>query len=312
MRGTSRSPNSARISIASARSACSSALTERGRTSASASSAIGPTTGHCGRTAREPRVRADQHVVEHAQVAEHAAVLERAREAERRELLGRKAGDVATRRRSRVPASGASSPVTRLNTVVLPAPFGPMMLTSSPSLTASDSALTAVTPPKRRVSPVDLQERRHHTVPIRPCGRIADQQQQRDAVDQHAVLGGGAEQLRQADQHDRAEDRARYVAEPAEDHHGEREQRDLRREGLVVHIGEDVRHQGARDAGGESRRRRRRGSCSGRARCRSCAPRRRRRGSRARCGRDARRAGAIAAAPARSARKARSRRSTCR
>ena len=39
----------------------------------------------------EARVRADQHIVEHAQVAEHAAVLERAREAERRELLGRQA-----------------------------------------------------------------------------------------------------------------------------------------------------------------------------------------------------------------------------
>ena len=50
-----------------------------------------------------------------------------------------------------VPASGLSSPVTRLNTVVLPAPFGPMMLTNSPSATLSDSASTAVTPPKRRV-----------------------------------------------------------------------------------------------------------------------------------------------------------------
>ena len=50
-----------------------------------------------------------------------------------------------------VPLSGLSRPVTRLNSVVLPAPFGPMTLTSSPSFTDSDSALTAVTPPKRRV-----------------------------------------------------------------------------------------------------------------------------------------------------------------
>ena len=68
-----------------------------GRTSASASSPSGPITGHCGRTAREARVRADQHVVEHAQVPEDAAVLEGAREAERGELFGRQAGDVAAR-----------------------------------------------------------------------------------------------------------------------------------------------------------------------------------------------------------------------
>ena len=41
----------------------------------------------------EPRVRADQQVVEHAQVAEHAAVLERAGEAERGKPLGGEAGD---------------------------------------------------------------------------------------------------------------------------------------------------------------------------------------------------------------------------
>ena len=39
---------------------------------------------------------------------------------------------IVCRANATLPASGDSSPVTRLNTVVLPAPFGPMMLTSSP------------------------------------------------------------------------------------------------------------------------------------------------------------------------------------
>src|SRR5437870_5564740 len=42
-------------------------------------------------------------------------------------------------------------PVTALNTVVLPAPLGPMIEKISPSLTARSSPLTAVTPPKRMV-----------------------------------------------------------------------------------------------------------------------------------------------------------------
>ena len=54
--------------------------------------------------------------------------------------------DLAARR-------AVSSPVTRLNRVVLPAPFGPMMLTSSPLARSRSMSSTAVRPPKRRVSP---------------------------------------------------------------------------------------------------------------------------------------------------------------
>ena len=84
---------------------------------------------------RQARVRADQQIVEHAQVAEDATVLEGAGEAECGNSLRREAGDRRARRMSTLPASGDSRPVTRLNTVVLPAPFGPMMLTSSPEAT---------------------------------------------------------------------------------------------------------------------------------------------------------------------------------
>src|SRR5262249_12239131 len=133
--------------------------------------------------------------------------------------------------------------------------FGPMTLTSSPSATVSDRSSTAVTPPKRRVRPA-MSISAITRCPLygsqEPLRAEANEQQQRDAVDQIAVFGEPAEQLRQADQRDRAEDRAGDIAEAAEDHHGERQQRGLRREGLMVHIAVRVRQQGARDAGGEA------------------------------------------------------------
>src|SRR3989304_6039048 len=46
------------------------------------------------------------------------------------------------------PLSGRSNPVIRLNTVVLPAPLGPINPRISPSATLKDSACTAMTPPK--------------------------------------------------------------------------------------------------------------------------------------------------------------------
>ena len=51
------------------------------------------------------------------------------------------------------------------------------------------------------------------------------QQQQHDAVDQDAVLRRDPEHLRQADQRDRADDRAGDVAESAQDHDRQRQDR---------------------------------------------------------------------------------------
>src|SRR5262245_58832222 len=51
------------------------------------------------------------------------------------------------------PASGATSPVNWPISVVLPAPFGPMMACSSPAGTARSMPSEAVTPPKRLVRP---------------------------------------------------------------------------------------------------------------------------------------------------------------
>src|SRR6185369_7077800 len=46
-----------------------------------------------------------------------------------------------------VPRSGRMNPDTRLNTVVLPAPFGPMSAVIEPSVTPNDAPSTAATPP---------------------------------------------------------------------------------------------------------------------------------------------------------------------
>src|SRR5262245_37758670 len=52
------------------------------------------------------------------------------------------------------PASGASSPVIRLNSVVLPAPLGPMMRRRSPGSTARSMPLVTRRPPNAFVNPV--------------------------------------------------------------------------------------------------------------------------------------------------------------
>src|SRR5215475_16146590 len=51
-----------------------------------------------------------------------------------------------------LPESGARWPVSWLISVVLPAPFGPMMACSSPLATSSETWSVARMPPKRRTS----------------------------------------------------------------------------------------------------------------------------------------------------------------
>src|ERR1700680_3948190 len=56
------------------------------------------------------------------------------------------------------PELGVSSPVSWPISVVLPAPFGPMMACSSPRLTSSKMLSDATTPPKRLVKPSILSK----------------------------------------------------------------------------------------------------------------------------------------------------------
>src|SRR5512147_1231277 len=58
------------------------------------------------------------------------------------------------------PADGRSSPLTRLKRVVLPAPFGPMRATISPSETAKPTRWRTRRPPKLRVTSVPSRKGR--------------------------------------------------------------------------------------------------------------------------------------------------------
>ena len=58
------------------------------------------------------------------------------------------------------PASARTKPQMTLNSVVLPAPLGPITPTTSPGATVSDTSSSAVSPPKRTVSRLDLQHLR--------------------------------------------------------------------------------------------------------------------------------------------------------
>src|ERR1700755_2552007 len=55
-----------------------------------------------------------------------------------------------------LPECGARCPVSWLISVVLPAPFGPMMACSSPWATSSETWSVAMMPPKRRTRSLTL------------------------------------------------------------------------------------------------------------------------------------------------------------
>ena len=94
-------------------------------------------------------VRAEQHVLQHGHVRIDAEVLERARDAERDDLRAPVRGRCARPANEIAPLATVYSRVTQLNSVVLPAPFGPISPQISPSLTAQVTPSSARTPPKR-------------------------------------------------------------------------------------------------------------------------------------------------------------------
>ena len=83
---------------------------------------------------------------------------------------GRRPLRVSPRQRS-VPSSGRVKPQTTLNSVVLPAPFGPMTPSTSPCSTWRLTALSAVRPPKRTVTPSTSNRPRPVDGALRRCPR---------------------------------------------------------------------------------------------------------------------------------------------
>ena len=113
-----------------------------------------------------------------------------------------------------------------LNSVDLPAPFGPMTDRISFSRHRKETSLTATRPPKRLVRPDDLEELGHRLSPSSvateprlsmPFGRnsISDDQQRR--IDQQLELAGLEQQVPAEIEDQRAEHRPEDVAEAAEE-----------------------------------------------------------------------------------------------
>src|ERR1700738_1134371 len=121
------------------------------------------------------------------------------------------------------PACGSSWPVSWLISVVLPAPFGPMIACNSPLATSSETLSVARMPPNRRTS---LSTRSKGSAKAQPpqhpddaaAPEQHDQQQQR-AHDQRPVFRTLRQKFFQQKIDDRADPRAEQRADAAEDDH---------------------------------------------------------------------------------------------
>src|SRR6478752_5225752 len=119
-----------------------------------------------------------------------------------------------------VPASGSSCPVNWLISVVLPAPFGPMIACNSPFVTSSETLSVATMPPNRRTRFSTSSNGSATGEPPQETVDAAapeqhDQQQQR-AHDQRPVFGELRQELLQHEVDDRADHRTEQRAHAAE------------------------------------------------------------------------------------------------
>src|SRR5688572_21145232 len=137
------------------------------------------------------------------------------------------------------PASGSISPESCPISVVLPAPFGPMMACSSPAEISSTMLSDATTPPKRLVKPsiwsIASATAAPRDQPFDAASRIDHDQQQHRTEDElpvflrggHLLAGdemtGDADQMRQRllqhQQRDRADHRPDHRSHAAEHRH---------------------------------------------------------------------------------------------
>src|ERR1700732_2773666 len=122
-----------------------------------------------------------------------------------------------------VPALGRNCPVNWLISVVLPAPFGPMIACNSPRATSSETLSVATMPPNRRTR-FSTRSKGSATgePPQQPDDAAApeqhDQQQQR-AHDQRPVFRHLRQEFFQHQIDDRADHRAEQRTHATEDHH---------------------------------------------------------------------------------------------
>src|SRR3954468_12131257 len=122
-----------------------------------------------------------------------------------------------------LPECGSRCPVSWLISVVLPAPFGPMMACSSPAATSSETLSVAMMPPKRRTS---FSTRSRGSATIEPPEQAHDaaateqhDQQQQRAHDQRPIFGDPRQELFQQQIDHGAHHRAEQRPHAAEDYH---------------------------------------------------------------------------------------------
>ena len=120
---------------------------------------------------REQRAGGD--VLQHRHLRERLHDLEGAREAEPRDLVRPHARDVAGRRSAPGPRSAGCTPVMRLISVVLPAPFGPIRPTISPCVDREADTVDGVQAAEPARHLVEFEQRRHRDPPRRAAARAA-------------------------------------------------------------------------------------------------------------------------------------------
>src|SRR3990167_6379806 len=160
--------------------------------------------------------------------------------------------------RSTAPASGRRWPVTRLKSVVLPAPFGPMIAAISPRARARLTPATAWKPsnalwtsrtsstPEPQEAPAPVVERTDE-----PAGEREQQHDQDRAEHERPVLGVGRDLLVQHEQHERTDGGTVEVAHAAEDRHDQ----DLGGLRPVDEVGEHAAVEDAEEPARETRER---------------------------------------------------------
>src|SRR5918996_727395 len=156
------------------------------------------------------------------------------------------------------PEDGASTPVSRLKTVLFPAPFGPIRPWIVRGATVMESPVTASSPPKRLLTSRNSRsntcsDRRPGIRAAAPCERACEATGQRHqpfrshqhndhehrAVDKDLVVVQLAEELRGHREHERTNHRAPYRLCAADDR--EDDQQDHRLQAEVARVQHLVR-----------------------------------------------------------------------
>src|SRR5881628_3238869 len=167
-----------------------------------------------------------------------------------RERAGASSGVTSRPAKRVVPASGRRSPASWPISVVLPAPFGPMIACVSPSSTSRSTRSVARRPPKLLLRPrtaISGSAIARDQPEQAPLGE-EDHDDEEGPQDDLPVLRQGGEHVFEAEEHDRTEDGPEQRAHPAQDDH----EHDLAGPGPVHEVRGEVlrlvREQRAREA----------------------------------------------------------------